>query len=175
MAQDSKSVFMSKLPLIFRRADFTSPSLLSLLHIHHETVTSPELNIPGQETYALDVNDLRQPNIQLWTVFSDSGTLLGCGALKLILLHDGISIAEIKSMHTTSASRGQGVGGAMIAKLIEEAKNLGIKTVYLETGSTPGFASVRKFYSANQFRECGPFGDYCYQENSFFMYREVDS
>lgn len=158
-------------------ADFTDPRLIKLLKTHHATVTDPSINVAGEQTYALDISALKVPNIQLWTIWSsnsstqdsDSGDLLGCAALKT--LDD--STEEIKSMHTVAAARGQGTGGRLVDKIVEEGRKPGLEVLYLETGSMDGFSSVRSFYKGKGFAECEPFGDYRRQENSVFMCRRI--
>lgn len=160
------------------RADFADPKVIILLKTHHATVTDPSINVAGEQTYALDLSALQAPNIHLWTIWSSnridpgpgSDIILGCAALKV--LDD--SAGEIKSMHTTAVARGRGIGGLMVDKLVEQARELGLQALYLETGSMEGFAAVRRFYKRKGFVECGPFGEYKRQENSIFMRREVD-
>lgn len=161
-----------------RKADFTDPKLINLLKIHHSIVTDPSINVAGGQTYALDLSALQVPNIHLWTIWSSSSSipdscsddLHGCAALKI--LDD--SAGEIKSMHTVAAARGQGIGGQLIDKIVDVSRDLGLKLLYLETGSMDGFAGVRSFYKGKGFNECGPFGDYKPQENSVFMCRRID-
>lgn len=161
-----------------RKADFTDPNVLSLLRTHHATVTAPSVNVAGEQTYALDISALQKPNIHLWTIWSPnstshgsgSETIIGCAALKIL----DNAAGEIKSMHTTAAARGQGIGGLMVDKIVEEARRLGLRVLYLETGSMKGFAAVRRFYRAKGFEDCGPFGDYGWQENSVFMCRDIN-
>lgn len=163
-----------------QKADFSSAALISLLETHHATVTDPDSNIPGQQTYALNLDDLQRADIQLWTISTQSmpsnsaRQLLGFGALKSFTSSDGSVSGEIKSMHTVSSARRGGVGAAMIAKLVDEAMLQHMKTLYLETGSSPAFERARKFYEANGFVECGPFGKYETQENSVFMRKELE-
>lgn len=156
-----------------RKADFNDQRLIAMLKIHHATVTDPASNVPGQKMYALDLASLQQPNIHLWTVWSavEPMELLGLGALKVI---DSDS-AEVKSMHTSTVARGKGTGAVTLEKLLDEAKDLGLKNVYLETGSLDSFAGARRFYAGQGFVQCGPFADYEPQENSYFMCKALTS
>lgn len=161
-----------------RKADFNDPRLIKLLKTHHATVTDPSINVAGGQLYALDLSALQVPGIDLWTICSSSmltpdsepGALLGCAALKI--LDD--SAGEVKSMHTVAAARGQGLGGLLVDKIVEEGRKAGLKVLYLETGSMDGFAGVRSFYRGKGFSQCEPFGDYRPQENSVFMARRID-
>lgn len=158
----------------FELADFAAPQLVSLLEIHHATVTDPESNVPGQKMYALNLRSLQSSDIQLWTVWtSDKTHLLGCAALKRLHLSEGPA-GEVKSMHTVAAARGQGIGALLVAKLEVEAKKIGIKNLYLETGSQEGFSKARRFYEQQGFVKCGIFADYEEQENSYFMCKNLD-
>ena len=68
--------------------------------------------------------------------------------------------AELKSMHTSVAARGQGVGRAMVAHILTFGASSGYKRVSLETGTMEAFAPARSLYEKAGFVECEPFGDY---------------
>lgn len=95
------------------------------------------------------------------------GKLLGVGAIRQI----GPQHAELKSMHTADAARGQGVGQALLEQLLDRARADGMKRVSLETGTIGLFAPARALYLRNGFAECGPFGDYVLDPLSVFMTR----
>jgi len=119
---------------------------------------------PPEYSFALDVGGLLDPAITMFSFRAD-GSVLGIGAIKR-LDHDH---AEIKSMHTAEAARGQGIGRAMLAHLIDVARAQGYRRVSLETGITEGFASARALYHSAGFVPCGPFGDYEASEYNLFM------
>lgn len=119
---------------------------------------------PAESVHALDVDSLTQPGIAFWTARED-GVLLGCGALKKI---DGGS-SEIKSMRTTPAARGRGVGASMLAHIIEQARATGVQTLFLETGSDKFFSPARRLYERHGFQEGPPFADYIEDPYSVFM------
>lgn len=159
---------------ILKLADFKDAQLISLLKIHHATVTDPESNVPGQKMYALDVTDLQDPDIQLWTIWTiNNSRILGCAALKKLYLSEGLA-GEVKSMHTVAAARGQGIGALLVAKLVVEARKMGVQKLYLETGSSEGFSKARRFYAQQGFVDCGSFGDYQEQENSVFLCKALE-
>jgi putative acetyltransferase len=93
------------------------------------------------------------------------GALLGIGAIKM--LPGGH--AELKSMHTLEASRGQGVGAALVARLISEARIRGCSTLLLETGAMVAFAPARALYLASGFAPCERFGEYVNSSTSVCM------
>jgi putative acetyltransferase len=119
---------------------------------------------PPEDVHALDVDGLVDPAVTFFS-FRRHGQLLGIGALKrLDPLH-----AEVKSMHTAEAARGQGIGGAMVEHLIGAARHRGFVQVSLETGTMPAFAAARSLYARAGFVPCQPFGDYRESPNSTFM------
>ncbi|TAG25026.1 MAG: GNAT family N-acetyltransferase [Burkholderiales bacterium] len=119
---------------------------------------------PPESVHALDLDKLRQPDINFWTLW-DGESLLGCGALKDLGQREG----EIKSMRTANAHRGQSVGAAMLTHIIAQARERGITRLNLETGSQPQFAPARALYSRFGFTVCEPFAGYLPDENSCFM------
>jgi putative acetyltransferase len=68
--------------------------------------------------------------------------------------------AEIKSMHTAKASRGQGVGRGIVYHLLGVARLEGYRRVSLETGTMDEFAPARALYKSVGFVTCPPFGKY---------------
>ncbi|KAF2725505.1 N-acetyltransferase GCN5 [Polychaeton citri CBS 116435] len=182
---------MTASSLTIRKADFADPALISLIKIHSAYCNSPDNNVPGEETNVLDIVALQQPNVTLWTVHglptasspspSTTGTeaLLGCGALKTLPAsassngHLAEPCGELKSMHTTAASRRQGVGAQMLDYIMSEARRQGLKRLYLETGTTEAFVATNRFYARHGFEECGPYGDYPVQKNSCFRVKQL--
>jgi putative acetyltransferase len=122
------------------------------------------LHSPPEDVHALDVDGLLEPSVTFFS-FRVRGELLGVGAIKQL----DESQAELKSMHTAEAARGQGIGGTMLAHLIRVARDRGLSRVSLETGSMAAFAPARSLYASAGFRECGPFGSYSPSVNSTFM------
>ncbi|NIJ07141.1 putative acetyltransferase [Sphingomonas vulcanisoli] len=118
--------------------------------------------------HALDVDGLRAPDIQLWTIW-EGDTLAGVGALRSLKPELG----ELKSMYSSPEFRGQGYARAMLAHLVERARAAGHGRVSLETGSWDYFIPARGLYAAAGFEVCGPFGDYRPDPNSVFMTRAI--
>ena len=113
---------------------------------------------------ALDVDALRAPGISFWTA-RDGGRLLGCGAMREIDAGHG----EIKSMHVDRASRGRGVGAAILAHILETARSRGYRRVSLETGADATFAAARALYARFGFLPCPPFGGDREHRHSIFL------
>ncbi|GAA0382103.1 GNAT family N-acetyltransferase [Bacillus horti] len=144
-----------------KKDDLSSPAIISLIGEH---VQSMHEHSPPESIHALDLQALKKPEITFWGVW-ENDELLGCGALKqLDELH-----GEIKSMRTSSAHLRKGVARAMLAYIMDEAKQRGYQRLSLETGSMEAFEPARQLYVSFGFEECGPFGDYQEDVNSVFM------
>jgi putative acetyltransferase len=91
--------------------------------------------------------------------------LLGMGALKQLDAEEG----EVKAMRTIPAAKRRGVGSAVVQHVIGEARKLGLRRLYLETGSYDYFRPARELYQRHGFAECGPFAGYRPDPNSTFM------
>lgn len=136
-----------------------------LLQRHLEFARSTS---PPEDVHALDIDGLLDPAVTFCS-FRCDGQLLAVGALKL--LND--SHAELKSMHTAVAARGQGIGRAMVDHLMGLARERGVTRVSLETGSNAEFAPARALYARAGFTETGPFGHYRPSAWSTFMTMEL--
>lgn len=136
----------------FARADLGTPAVVALLE-HH--VREAHRNSPSGSVFALDLSGLRAPDIRLWSVW-DGETLLGLGAWKALDKGD----AELKSMRTAPGYERKGVGKAMLAHLIADARAAGMTRILLETGTNAAFAPARAMYEAAGFQPAGAFGDY---------------
>lgn len=141
--------------------DPTSPDVLPLLAEH---LTDMHATSPAESVHALDPSSLAAPGITFWTARDAAGTLLGCAALKDL----GSADSELKSMRTTVAARGRGVGAALLAHVLAAAAAGGIRTVHLETGTEDYFAPARRLYERAGFVECPPFADYVLDPHSVF-------
>jgi len=86
----------------------------------------------------------------------EKGQLLGVGALKELEPDHG----EVKSMRTAASALGRGVGSAMLAYIVAEARIRGYARLSLETGGTEPFAAALRLYQRDGFVPCGPFGGY---------------
>ena len=106
--------------------DLSSPLVHALLEEHLSNMY--ELS-PPEQVFALDLNELRSPDITFWTVWNDD-SLLGCGALKELSVTHG----EVKSMRTPKATRGKGAGRVVLEHIISVARQRGYTRLSLETG-----------------------------------------
>jgi len=119
---------------------------------------------PPEDVHALDVSGLVGPAVSFFSC-RDDGRLLGVGALKQLDERH----AELKSMHTAAAARGQGVGRAMVGHLLATARARGCRRVSLETGTMAAFEPARALYASVGFAPCPPFADYPDSPNSVCM------
>jgi putative acetyltransferase len=124
---------------------------------------------PPESVHALDLSALLKPEVTFWTAWSN-GDLLGCGALKELMLAHG----EIKSMRTASAHRRKGVARAILRHIIAEARRRSYVRLSLETGSMPAFEAARHLYESFGFTYCSPFADYTEDPNSVFLTRTLE-
>jgi putative acetyltransferase len=123
---------------------------------------------PACSVHAFDIDRLRQPGVTFWSAWAGD-ELAGIGALKEIDAARG----EIKSMRVHDAWLGKGVGRAVLQYIIGEARRRGMKSLFLETGSTPAFKPALKLYESEGFTYCGPFEGYTDDPFSLFMTRTV--
>ena len=141
--------------------DLNDPRITALLQTH--LIRARAETAPGS-AHALDLTELRSPQISFWTIWDDE-TLLGCGALKRLSANHG----EVKSMHTVESMRRKGIGAAMLRHIIAVARSRGMSRLSLETGSWDYFRPARAFYQSHGFVECAPFANYAPDSNSVFM------
>jgi putative acetyltransferase len=148
-----------------RLDDLTGDRIIELLEEHLRCMA---LVSPPESRHALNLDELRKPDITFWTIWNGA-ELAGCGALKqLDALH-----GEIKSMRTDYAYQRQGVGSKMLRHIIAEAQCRGYCRLSLETGSMAYFEAARRLYESFGFRRCGPFATYVEDPNSVFMTKEI--
>jgi len=140
----------------------TKSEIVALLETHLEfarAVTPPEA------VHALDIDGLLDESVHFFACRDGAGLLLGVGALKML----SADLCEVKSMHTAKEARGKGVGSALVQRLLQKARELGVRRVCLETGSQEAFAPARALYRLNGFVECAAYGSYPDVPGSTFM------
>lgn len=148
-----------------RLDDLSGPEIAAFLDEHMDEMKAVT---PPESIHALSLKGLQGPAVTMWTVW-EATELIGCGAImELDTLH-----AELKSMRTSAAWRGQGVASALLAHLLREARNRGYRRVSLETGSMAHFEPAREFYLKHGFQYCGPFATYADDPSSVFMTMEL--
>jgi putative acetyltransferase len=141
--------------------DLTGPDIAALLQEHLNDMNAVS---PPESKHALDLTALKASDISFWTLWQQQ-QLAGCVALKQLNSRQ----AEIKSMRSATAFRGQGIGKLLLQHVISEAKIRGYQQLYLETGAMDYFAPARSLYRSFGFELCGPFAQYKEDPNSVFM------
>ncbi len=151
--------------ITFRIDDLSSAQTQALVKRH---LAGMHENSPPESVHAFDIDKLRAPGVTFWSGWLDDE--IACmGALKKLDDANG----EIKSMRVADAFLGQGVGRAMLEHILAEARGIGLKALWLETGSTEAFAPAIRLYESAGFVMCGPFADYTDDPFSRFMTRRV--
>jgi putative acetyltransferase len=125
-------------------------------------------NSPPESVHAFDLSKLKQPGVTFWSAWV-GGEVVGMGALKRLDTQRG----EIKSMRVADAWLGRGVGRAMLDHILSEARRMGMKSLWLETGSADAFAPALKLYESAGFTRCEPFDGYVDDPFSVFMTRGI--
>lgn len=147
--------------------DLTGPEITELIREH---LLGMALNSPPESIHALNLEQLKGPEITFWSAW-EGNELLGCGALKELDRQHG----EIKSMRTATSHLRKGVAKRMLEHIIEEAKRRGYTRLSLETGSMKAFEPARILYESFGFEYCNPFSDYKEDPNSVFMTKILSS
>ena len=150
----------------FHEGDLDSADVAALLDLHAAGMAASS---PPEACHFLVADALRDPAIRFFAMRDEAGVLMGIGALKSL----GAGEGEIKSMRTAPGALGRGVGGAMLAQLVAEARAMGLTRLSLETGSTPDFAAALRLYEREGFTPCDPFGGYAPSAFSRFFSRQI--
>ena len=124
---------------------------------------------PPEACHVLEVDKLADPDIRLFSLRDESGSLLGVGALQRIGEHHG----ELKSMRTAPKALGRGVGRALLDQLTKVARSMGMNRLSLETGNTDLFDAANRLYTNAGFVRCDPFGSYSRTPFTYFYTREI--
>ena len=123
---------------------------------------------PPESVHAFDIDKLKDPAVTFWSAWYGT-EIAGCGALKEM----GAGKGEIKSMRVADKFLGKGVGRAILAHIMAEAERRGMKSLWLETGSSPAFKPALSLYASHGFKRCGPFEGYTDDPFSIFMTRTL--
>jgi putative acetyltransferase len=143
------------------QGDLDDPRVIALVKTH---LAGARAETAPESAHALDIAELKAPDISFWTIWDDE-SLLAIGALKQL----PSGHCEVKSMHTAESARGKGLGRAMLRHIVANARARGASRLSLETGSWEYFRPARALYASHGFVECPPFGDYVEDPNSVFM------
>jgi len=145
--------------------NFDHPQVNDLLRKHFIELRSVS---PEGSTHVLDIPGLKVSSIKFWSLW-DADELIGCGALKFLDKHHG----EFKSIRVADKFRGKGMGEKIISHLIDQAREIGIKKLSIETGAGNFFKPARKLFQKFGFKTCKPFAHYKEDPNSCYFNLEI--
>ena len=145
--------------------DLKGPEIAELLAEHLRCMAAVS---PPESRHALNLDELRTPDITFWTAWQEN-QLAGCAALKELNAKHG----EIKSMRTAQAHLRKGVASMLLQHIISEAHHRAYQRLSLETGAMKYFEPAHTLYRKFGFRACAPFGNYREDPNSVFMIKEL--
>ncbi|MEU8176638.1 GNAT family N-acetyltransferase [Microbispora hainanensis] len=143
--------------------DLSGPQIAEFLREHVREMRSIT---PLESKHALDLDDLRAPEVTFWSVM-DGDAVVGCGAIKRL----DPAHAELKSMRTSAARKRSGIASLLLEHIIAEARRMGFTRLSLETGSADFFLPARRLYEKFGFGYCEPFAGYRPDPHSVFMTR----
>lgn len=143
--------------------DLSGPEIARFLDEHIQEMRSIT---PPESKHALDLDELRKPEVTFWSVM-DGDELVGCGAIKRL----DAGHAEVKSMRTAPTRKRSGIASFLLGHILTEARRMGFRRLSLETGSAEFFLPARKLYERFGFDYCQPFADYRPDPHSVFMTR----
>ena len=125
---------------------------------------------PEGSAHVLDISGLKDPSIKFWSLWEDN-ELMGIGALKFLDKDHG----EFKSIRVNDKFKNNGNGLKVINHLINEAKNLAVIKLSLETGAGKFFIPARKLFIKCGFKICDPFSHYIKDVNSVYMCLQISN
>jgi len=144
-----------------RHVDPLAPEIAAIVSLHLSGMVE---HSPKDSVYALDESGLSDPAVTLFGAFLND-QCLSIGALKKLSETEG----EIKSMRTVPSALGKGLGKGILQHIINNARETGLKTLLLETGTGESFEAAHHIYSRHGFEPCPPFGMYTSTDfNRFF-------
>ena len=153
------------MPLIIRPDDLSGDETRDLVAAHRAGMLE---NTPVESVHALDIDLLTAEGVTVWSAWVDD-ELAGIGACKDLTADR----AEVKSMRVVDRFLGQGIGRALLRHIVDDARERGIRSLWLETGSTDDFLAARRLYASEGFVECPPFPPYAADPLSTFMTRQL--
>jgi putative acetyltransferase len=148
-----------------KKDDLTGPEIAELLREHLQSLFEVT---PVKSRHALNLDQLRKPDITFWSAWIGP-EVAGCAALKELDAKHG----EVKSMRTAKSHLRKGIASALLTHVISEAQRRGYRRLSLETGAMPYFAPAHALYRKFGFKDCGPFAGYVQDPNSVFMTKEL--
>ena len=99
--------------------------------VHGRVLADAGVDLPfeSDRELFLDLDGIREPRARLYLAELD-GEPVGTGGLRPLSGDD----AEIKRMYVRPSARGQGVGRAILQRLVDDARALGFRAIHLDSG-----------------------------------------
>lgn len=149
---------------MIKLGQFDEIQVQNLLRIH---LASMYENSPIENSFALDLSALQQPQISFYTLW-DQDELLACGAIQeLSPIH-----AEIKSMRTHPQHLGKGAATTVLKHLLHIAQLRKYQKLSLETGTHASFDPAIHLYKKFGFIKGDAFSSY--QATEFNQFYHLD-
>ena len=120
---------------------------------------------PLEFQFKMTVEQMAGDDTSVFVARDETGQAIGIGALKV----HSAELGEVKRMFTRESVRGQRVGSALLAAIVDLAKSKKIPMLMLETGTGPGFDGAHRLYTRSGFTPRGAFLDYPDSEWSAFF------
>lgn len=144
--------------IIVERTDPHHPQATALLKQSHALMASL---FPPEDNYYLEIDDLLADDIHFFTARIGK-QILGTGALKVYS-----DYGEVKSMFVSEDARGKGIADALLRQIIDQAIDVKLPVIRLETGNL--LHAAHRLYARHGFVPCDVFGDYITAKSSVFM------
>ncbi|QGZ94744.1 GNAT family N-acetyltransferase [Terricaulis silvestris] len=109
---------------------------------------------PAEYRHHMTVEQMAQDDTTLFVARDASGAPLGMGCIRR---HEN-GVGEVKRMFVKPEARGLGVGGAILARIEDLARQEGLSQIVLETGSN--FDAAKRVYERGGFQPCEPVLNY---------------
>lgn len=109
---------------------------------------------PAEYRHHMTVEQMAQPDTTLFVARDANGATLGMGALR----RHANGVGEVKRMFVQPQARGLGVGGAILARIEQLAREEGCTRLVLETGAN--FDAAKRIYERGGLTACEPVLDY---------------
>lgn len=170
-----RKVYAAELELLAQRAEATrapaslhmaSPRAPEAVALIGELDADIQARYPGAPIHGLRPEEADDPSLIFYVVKVD-GEAVGCGALRRL---DGTT-GEIKRMFVRPAYRGRGLALMLLDALEARARELGMRTILLETGT--GQPEALGLYKRAGYRERPKYGEFVASLNSICMEKET--
>lgn len=150
--------------IVIKSDPLKDPQVRDLVALH---LRDMHKNSPQDSVYALDLSNLQQPSVSVWTAWKGDH-VAAIGALNEVDTQTG----EIKSMRTHPDFLRMGVAGQVLEHIITVAQSRAYIRLCLETGSGEAFDAALGLYRKRGFTPCDAFGGY--EKSDFNQFLALD-